>query len=142
MKLGIATALAFGLVWGAAAVQAEETLDGTWTLSAGEVDGKALTEEQLQDAKLVINGDHYTVTLEGMGTVTGMQILDPTQNPKTINITDADGPRKGQTYLGIYDLVGDEYRVAFAMPGNARPADFSLTTDGGNWIHVWKRATE
>lgn len=142
MKLAIATALVFGLMFGAAAVHGEETLDGTWTLSAGEAGGIALTEDQLQDGKLVINGDHYTVTLEGMGTITGVQILDPTLNPKTINITNASGPRKGQTCLGIYDIEGDEFRVAFAPPGKARPSNFSTTADGGNWLHIWKRATE
>jgi len=142
MKMGMAMALAFSLMFGAEAVNGEETLQGTWTLSAGEAHGEALSEKQLQDGKLVIDGDHYRVTLEGRGTTTGVQVLDPTLRPKTIDITDTSGPGKGSTCLGIYELEGDEFHVALAPPGKPRPSTFSSDLDSGNWVHVWKRVTE
>ena len=124
---------------GAGVVYGEESLEGTWTLSSGEVNGKALTKEQLKDGKLVIEKDHYTVTLEGREAITGEQKLDATAKPKTIDIKDSSGDNKGKTCLGIYELKGDEFHVAFAGPGKDRPTKFSSKPDSGHWVHVWKR---
>src|SRR5439155_7630325 len=92
MGLGVAMGLAVSLLIGADAPKDQDALQGTWELSAGEADGKALPEKQLKDGKLVIKGDHYTVTLADKGKVTGTQKLDTTKAPKTIDITDASGP--------------------------------------------------
>src|SRR5437867_1016268 len=85
MRTGIAMGLAISLLLGADAVKDAETLQGTWRLSAGESNGKALSEKQLKDGNLVIKGNHYSVTLDGRGTVTGVQKLDPTPRTKTID---------------------------------------------------------
>jgi len=142
MRSAIALGLAISLLFGAESVQGEENLQGTWKLIAGEANGQPLPAEQLQDGKLVIEGDHYTVTLHGMGTSTGEQKLDPTGNLKTIDITPTNSSDKSQTFLGIYELEGDLYRVTFAPSGKARPKTLSTTPDSGNWSHVWKRVTE
>ena len=142
MKLGIAMGLAIGLLFGATAVQGAEALQGTWKLTAGESNGKALTEKQLQVGKLVIEGDRYSVTLDGVGTVTGVQKLASTSTTKTIEITDATGPHKDQTCFGIYEVDGDEFRVAFAPAGKAPPSNFSTAAENGYWVHVWKRVKE
>lgn len=130
-------------VVGAEAKQKDaEALQGTWRLTAGEANGKALTEKDLKDGKLVLKDDRYTVTLAGKETVTGMQKLDPKKEPKTIDIVDASGPNKGKTSLGIYELKGDEFRVVFVPPGKARPTKFATGPDSGQWLHVWKRMKE
>ncbi len=141
MRTLIAMGLAIGLLFGADKVQGEETMQGTWKLVSGEADGKVLTEKQLKDGKLVIKGDHYTVTLEGK-TNTGVQKLDPKAKPKTIDIKDDSGPNKDKTGLGIYEIKGDELHVAFAHAGKARPSKFATTADSGTWMHVWKRVKE
>jgi uncharacterized protein (TIGR03067 family) len=142
MGLGIAIGVAVSLLIGADAPKTEEALQGTWKLSAGEAEGKALSAKQLKDGKLVIKGDDYTVTLADRGPVTGTQKLDPTKEPKTIDIMDASGPNKGKACLGIYELKGDEFRVAFAPPWKPRPTKFTTAPDSGQWMHVWKRVKE
>jgi uncharacterized protein (TIGR03067 family) len=147
MRFGIAMGLVVSLLVGADALTQDApknavALQGAWKLSAGEADGKALPEKELKDGKLVIKGEHYTVTLPGRGTVKGMQKLDPAKEPKTIDIMDASGPNKDKTCLGIYELKGDEFRVAFAPPGKARPTKFATAPDSGQWMHVWKRVKE
>ncbi len=139
------TSLAVTLLIGATALAADapkdqKGLQGTWSLSSGEAEGKALTEEQLKDGKLEIRGDEYTVTLADKETVKGTQKLDPTQEPKTIDITDSTGPNKGKSCLGIYELKGGEFRVVFAAAGKPRPTKFATAADSGHWMHVWKRA--
>ncbi len=142
MRTFMAMGMAIGLLFGAGPVHGEETLQGTWKLTAGEADGKPLSEKQLKDGKLVIKGDHYTVTLEGKVTATGVQKLDPKPKTKTIDIQDDSGPNKDKTCLGIYEVKGDEFRVAFAPAGKARPSKFSTAPDSGHWMHVWKRVKE
>jgi hypothetical protein len=55
---------------------------------------------------------------------------------------DASGPNKDKTCLGIYELKGDKFRVAFAPPGKARPTKFATAPNSGQWMHVWKRVKE
>jgi uncharacterized protein (TIGR03067 family) len=90
MRFGIAMGLVVSLLVGADALTQDApknavALQGTWKLSAGEADGKALPEKELKDGQLVIKGEHYTVTLPGRETVKGMQKLDPAKEPKTIS---------------------------------------------------------
>ncbi len=147
MRFSIAIGLVASLLVGAGAATRgvpndAKALQGAWTLSAGEADGKALTKKQLKDGMLVLKGDQYTVTLANRGTVKGTQKLDPTKEPKTIDIKDASGPHKGKTCLGIYELKGDEFRVVFAPPGKLRPTKFTTAPDSGQWLHVWKQVKE
>lgn len=142
MKARIAMGLAICLLLGADAAKDTEALQGTWELSAGEANGRELSEKQLKDGHLVVKGDHYRVTLHGHDTVAGVQKLDSKEGTGTIDITDSSGPQKDQTCLGIYELHGDEFRVAFAPPGKPRPSKFSTTPDSGYWVHVWKRVQE
>ncbi len=147
MRSGIAMGLAVSMLLGAVALANDaapqcDALNGVWTLSSGEAEGKTLSKTELKDAKLVIRGDRYTVTLPELGTVTGTQILDAKQDPKTIDITNATGPDKGKVCLGIYEFNGNEFRVAFAAPGEPRPTKFETKPDSGQWIHVWKRTEQ
>lgn len=142
MSSGLAISLAASLLMGADAPKKEAALDGTWKLSSGEADGKALLEKQLKDGKLVIKGEEYTVTLAEKGTATGKQQLGSVKEAKTIDITDASGPNKDKTCLGIYELKGDEFRVVFAPPGKARPSKFATAPGSGQWMHTWKRVKD
>lgn len=144
MRSGFVLGLAVSMLMASttAAPPNEDTLDGVWQLDSGEADGKALTEKQLKGGKLAIKDAEYTVTLADIGTVTGTQKLGSTEKLKTIDITDASGPNKGKTCLGIYEVKGDEFRVVFASPGKARPSKFETLPDSGQWKHVWKRVQE
>ena len=144
MRFEMAMVLAVSVLLGAetpifAAAPADDAFQGVWQLSGGEADGKTLSATQIKDGKLVISGDQYTFTLAPIGTIVGTQKLGSTQELKTIDITDATGPHKGQTCLGIYELEGDEFRVIFAPPGGSRPSKFETAPASGQWIHTWKR---
>ena len=147
MRFEIAMVLAVGMLMGADSPKVDvapsgDAFQGVWLLSSGEADGEALLQTQLKGGTLVIKGDRYTVTLADIGTVTGTQKLGATQELKTIDIVDASGPREGKICLGIYELNGNEFRVVFASPGEARPSKFETLPDSGQWMHVWKRIRE
>ena len=128
------------MLFAADAETESKKFEGTWALSSGEADGKALTEKQLKGGKLVIKGDNYTVTIPDKEKMTGTQKVDPTKSPKTIDITDDSGPNKGKTCLGIYEFKGEEFRCVFSVPGKDRPSKFSTAADSGQWLHLWKKS--
>ena len=129
-----------GLLFAADSEKELKKFEGTWTLSSGEADGKPLTEKQLKGGKLVIKGDHYTVTIPDKDKMTGTQKVDPAKTPKAIDISDDSGPNKGKTSLGIYEFKGEEFHCVFSAPGKDRPAKFSTAADSGQWLHVWKKS--
>ena len=119
-----------------------EALQGTWRLVSGEIGGRKMTAEELKQAKLVFKGDRYTVRRGSSPTVTGTLKLNPTKNPKSIDIIDANGPYKGKTLLGIYTLRGNELTECFSLPGGSRPAKFATEPGTSQFIHVWKHVKD
>ena len=116
-----------------------EPLQGTWTLVSGEIGARKMTAEELRKAKLVFKEARYTVRRGSGPAVMGTVKLNGAKDPKTIDITDADGPYKGETLLGIYALKGDELTECFAPPGETRPSKFATKAGSGQFLHVWKK---
>jgi uncharacterized protein (TIGR03067 family) len=81
-----------------------QALQGPWRLIAGEIGSRKMPPEELKNAKLVFKGDHYRVRRGSGPAVTGIVKLNPANNARSIDITDANGPYKGKTLLGIYAL--------------------------------------
>jgi uncharacterized protein (TIGR03067 family) len=65
--------------------------------------------------------------------------IDPTKKPKTIDYTMTEGPTKGKTQLGIYELDGDTVKFCFAAPGKERPTEFTAAEGSHRTLSVWKR---
>jgi uncharacterized protein (TIGR03067 family) len=67
--------------------------------------------------------------------------LNPLGSPKEIDVIPRDGPvqEKDQTFVGIYELKGEELRIGVAGPGQARPANFEDATSA---VLVLKRAKD
>ena len=104
----------------------------------GEQDGKAVPEETVKGARLVIKGDRHTVRVGGE-TMVGTHRLDPSKEPKAIDATDTEGPYKGKTIHGIYELTDDTYKVCFAAPGKDRPTEFASKPGSGHRLIVMRR---
>jgi uncharacterized protein (TIGR03067 family) len=139
MKRYALLALAAGLLVGADDPKDElKKLEGTWTMASGEKDGKALAEQAIKGAKLVFKGDQHDVKV-GDDIFKGTHKVDPSKKPKTIDATDSEGPFKGKTVHGIYEVDGDTFKVCFAAPGKDRPKEFSTKSGTGHILHVWKR---
>jgi uncharacterized protein (TIGR03067 family) len=120
-----------------------DKLQGTWSLVAAVRDGKDVPDDEVDRTTLAIKGNAFTFpkdTRVGTGP-SGTFTVDPSRTPKTIDATPSSGPNKGQTWLGIYVIVGDLYKVAFAPPGKARPTQFVSEPGTGRLHSVWKRDT-
>jgi uncharacterized protein (TIGR03067 family) len=122
-----------------AAKQELQQLQGDWQMESLERNGKKLDEALVRTYKRTVTGNKHTVSWEEHRlafTLHATLTLDPTNDPKTVDLLLADGPFKGKTRLGIYKLEGDTETVCLAQPGNHRPTSFNSKQGA---IHVWKR---
>lgn len=113
-------------------------LEGTYTMVSGEQKGEKLSDQVVKNAKLTIVGDKHSVKV-GDDTIIGTHKVDQAKKPAQIDATDTEGPFKGKTVQGIYELDGDNFKVCFAEPGKDRPKEFSTKSGTGHILHVWKR---
>lgn len=92
-------------------------LEGTWTVSKMEIEGKSLLEKDKPEPKLTIKDGKITSDAKNAPQDEKLDSstikLDPGRKPHTITIPNAHGgdPKKGVTLIGIYEVTGDELKV-------------------------------
>jgi uncharacterized protein (TIGR03067 family) len=112
-----------------------DKVQGTWTVAAGEENGKAIPKEIAETRTFTFTGDKAVVGISAGPANAQPPIkptlpeftfkLDPTKKPKTIDVTFLNGEEKGRTRLGIYQLEGDELKVCMPTEERTdRPSDF------------------
>jgi uncharacterized protein (TIGR03067 family) len=135
--------------WFAQAIAAEASKDavrkemakfeGTWKFVSIEMEGAKLAEEQVkQSGKMVIRGNKFTIP-SGDVPYRGTFKVDVSSKPKQIDVSFTEGPEKGKSLLGIYELEGDTYKVCLAFPGKPRPKAFATKAGSGCVLEVLKR---
>jgi uncharacterized protein (TIGR03067 family) len=116
-----------------------QLLQGEWQMESMERDGRKVNDRLVKTFKRTVAGNRHTVTWIEIGSnqiLHATMSLDPTSDPKGVDLLLADGPFKGKTRLGIYKLEGDTETVCLAQPGRPRPTAFDSKQGA---IHVWKR---
>src|SRR5260370_34576314 len=103
--------------------EAKNELEGTWALVSVERDGRTLRPQT--NLKMINTGDKFALKAGDDVIVAGTIKLDPTKKPKTIGTTYTDGPNKGQSLKGIYEVDGDTAKFCRAgEPDQDRPTEF------------------
>jgi uncharacterized protein (TIGR03067 family) len=113
-------------------------LQGDWEMSAGEVNGVAISSDDISNIIVTIKDDTYKVVNSDEANH-GTFSVDPTKSPKEMNVKPATGPDAGQEVPGIYELSGDTFRACYARPGSPRPKTFSTEADSGQMLITYKR---
>jgi uncharacterized protein (TIGR03067 family) len=113
----------------------KEKIQGAWVAVSAELGGKPVSDEQVKKCKVTFEGDK--IHLEGLvkGEGKGSFALDPSKNPRTIDIliTDEDD------VAAIYALDGDELRLCINTGGSERPKEFATTGQSKFLLIVFKR---
>jgi len=134
-------ALCAGLAASAADDPAKTDLDklqGVWKVVAMENDGKKAPEDSVKGIRMTIKGDKLIMKEDNKEDEASFK-LDPTQKPKTMDMTIKVGDKMEVVKL-IYDLRGDDLKLCGGRAGKDRPKDFAAK--GGLNLIVFKREKE
>jgi uncharacterized protein (TIGR03067 family) len=115
-----------------------EKLQGTWILLSLEVEGAKLPDAMLSGSKIIIKGENFKSISAGVA-YEGKIKIDLNAKPKTIDLIFTDGPEKGRTSLGIYELDGDSLRICLSLAGSTRPIEFASKPGSGFAFETLKR---
>jgi uncharacterized protein (TIGR03067 family) len=116
-----------------------EALQGTWELSSFERDGKAVKLEEV--TKVTFTDEKFVVKRGDEVVAAGTFKLDPSKKPKACETSYTEGPDKGKTFKGIYQIEGDTEKFCRAgLPSGERPTEFKTKPDSGQVLSVYKRA--
>lgn len=132
-------AIAFVASQGSMAEDAKSDLEGTWDLVSVERDGKELKPQQ--DTKMVTTGNKFVVKVGDKVIVAGTTKLDTSKKPKALDVTYTEGPDKGNTFKGIYEVDGDTAKFCRAgTPEQDRPTGFKTKEGTGGFASAYKRS--
>jgi len=115
-----------------------EQLQGTWTVVSMEMDGKFLSEERRKKTKVTIDGEKFTFDT-GVDTHEGLYKLDPSKDPKTLDIVITRGDEKGKTYLAIYKFENGRMIQGMRLDNKERPKEFTGKAGTGCALEIWER---
>jgi uncharacterized protein (TIGR03067 family) len=119
-----------------------DRLTGMFLLVSGVVDGQPVPEEVRRKTILVTDHNKFTVTTgdEAGTSARGTFTIDPTKTPKTADSLQEDGPDKGKTLFGIYEIIDDNHkRACWAPVGKPRPTAFVSEPGSGHILQLWER---
>ncbi len=117
-------------------------LEGEWSMVSGKANGQSMPEETVKSGKRIARDGETTINIGGQVYFKAKFSIHPTKKPKAIDYAMTEGPTKGKTHLGIYELNGDMVKFCFAAPGQDRPTEFTANEGSQRTLSVWKRATE
>jgi len=111
-----------------------EKLQGVWKIATVEQNGK--TDNSLKEGTVTISGNQFTTKSGETVLRKGTVALDPFKEPKTIDLTYEDGPQKGKSSLGIYNVNGSSWILVFGPPGKSRPTSIQQKPTSGQRLMV------
>jgi uncharacterized protein (TIGR03067 family) len=143
MRTAILAAVALGLTalpaQDAAAKKDLAALQGTWTLVAMEVEGKAVEADKLRGTTLTIKDNKYTLVSRQQQHEVEIT-LDAAAKPKAIDMKFLDGPNKDRVGKGVYTIEGNTLKICRHLdPQDPRPEGFATKDKIGRFVMVWER---
>lgn len=103
-----------------------ERLQGSWLLVHIERE-HPITPDKMLNNQIQIRGNEYKrFTLEEPPILVRTFRLDPTTEPKSIDLIAKNPNGEDWVFRGIYEIRGDTFRLCFAMLGKERPKEFRV----------------
>lgn len=102
-----------------------ERLKGVWLQAGDDVPAENVP------ARLVYTGREFVGRLGDKVLFRGRVALDPTADPRTIDLTVESAPGQSRTMKGVYVLDDTTYKGVLAAPGKERPTRLTPEPDSG-----------
>ena len=123
------------------AEEPQKKLQGTWTATKAERDGKAA--DDVVGDRLSFTGNGFQIrSKDSKPLYEGTFRVDPSTKPAAIDFEHTEGALKGKAWKGIYALDGDTLMTCDNAPNldKGRPAAFEAKTGSGHIFITFKRA--
>src|SRR5262245_5129704 len=121
--------------------EAQKKLEGTWTATKAERDGKAV--DDVVGHRLSVTGNRFQIqSRDGKPLYAGTVRVDPSAKPAAIDFEHTEGALKGKVWKGIYALDGETLTTCDNAPDpdKGRPAAFGAGGGSGYVLITFKRA--
>jgi uncharacterized protein (TIGR03067 family) len=121
-----------------------DKMQGVWETIAMEVNGRDVFADGVRlkftfkGNKISVDGDEEIKKDYGGFTVK----LDPSKNPKAIDMVVNMGERKDTQIPGIYEFKGDDLRICSKLDANERPMKFASPENENQVLMTLKRVKQ
>jgi RNA polymerase sigma factor (sigma-70 family) len=124
----------------ALASQEVRRLEGVWTVRHVETNGKALFDADSLKEAARITFEENTAKMTGLEVFSVRDFtfkLYPDRKPKAIDVTFQDGPKKGETFEGIYVIRGNEVHICLRLKQNELGRPKGYVTNSGTTLYTF-----
>ena len=112
---------------------------GTWDVVKFVRNGEDSPADLVASIVRIVDGDHVVWRRDGKSFSGSTIVLDPTADPKTIDILADGGPARDKRVRGVYKLEDDKLTICTSDPDEPRPKDFKAEKGSKQTLMVFKR---
>lgn len=112
---------------------------GTWRATSSIYDGQEAPEQIVRSITRTVEKDHVVWKRNGRSFAGTRIELDPSRDPKAIDVIPDGGKDRGERVLGIYKVEKDRLTICMAAPGKPRPKDFNAQKGSGCTLRAFIR---
>jgi uncharacterized protein (TIGR03067 family) len=112
---------------------------GVWRTSTSIYNGQEASAETVRSITRTVEKDHVVWKRDGKSFAGTRIVLDPSRDPKAIDVIPDGGPNRDERVLGIYKLEGDRLTICMAAPGKPRPSEFKAEKGNGCTLRTFVR---
>jgi len=113
--------------------------EGTWRAVSFRHNGEEAAEAVVRAITRTVEGDRVVWRRDGKSFSASTIVLDPTADPRAIDVHADGGPGRDKVVRGVYKLDGDELTLCTAPPDEPRPTGFHAETDEPWTLMVFHR---
>jgi uncharacterized protein (TIGR03067 family) len=116
-----------------------KALEGTWVMAGLEVNGIDVPVNKLDGTELTIKDDLYALKAKDKVFKVVLK-LDPSKDPKEIDMIFQEGANKDKVHKGIYKVEKGQFKICRGLnPEQHRPNQFATWPNTNYFVATWKR---